>query len=59
MTPQRIILGLLADGSKMTLNEIRDLTGWSREEAVNALSKACACGIVKSLKRFTFFRTDL
>jgi hypothetical protein len=59
MTPERIILGLLGDGSQMTRYDFEFHTGWEKSKVADVVSGMCAAGQIKSIKRNIFKRTDL
>jgi hypothetical protein len=59
MTPERIILGLLSDGSQMTRYDFEFHTGWDKSKVFSVVAGMCAAGQIKSIKRNIFKRIDL
>jgi hypothetical protein len=59
MTPERIVLGLLGDGSSMTRFEVEFHTGWDKQKVYDVMTGMCAAGQIKSIKGNIFKRADL
>lgn len=58
LTPCRVIVGLLSDGSRMSFYQLKDATEWDIEKLKVTLAELCSDGLIKSIKRWVFEKVD-